>query len=226
MELIQARDWDGAKRQVDHMLADEVGSMYGFAVMQMTLAETYEGNGERFDALVAARRATMSAISIPDPQKPPSSANAFFLPQPSLSSALRRRMRLEVGLGYYADALDTIAQIAALAAPAGDDPIVQVEHDLREALRSKGELEAEGRIDRDSGWGFKANRSRFAISRIDEGSIETIELRCREGRRSLQVQPDVEWRVPESWGPCRIEFKGTRGTRFKVRFFGEPEPPA
>ncbi|MEY2929839.1 MAG: hypothetical protein RL033_588, partial [Pseudomonadota bacterium] len=63
-----------------------------------------------------------------------------------------------------------------------------------------------------------------------DGSMQELELSCADHERRLEYSKDFEWSVPGAWEQCRLKFKGTPGSRFKLLEFrdraSDSEPPA
>lgn len=57
---------------------------------------------------------------------------------------------------------------------------------------------------------FEKNFSFFGL----EGELKTFNLRCDTKFKEMEFLEDVEYRIPDSWGRCRVEFKGDSGAKF------------
>jgi hypothetical protein len=135
--------------------------------------------------------------------------------------ALQLRLQLADRLGRTSDALETHGRIAAGLDPGQQDPFAAVADALRARLDDAEALQAAGYIDEEP-WRVEVDRRSFTLANI-EGSVEAIHAECDHRRRALDYMPDVDWRLPDSWGECVLFVAGDPGTSFRfVQFL----PPA
>ncbi len=54
---------------------------------------------------------------------------------------------------------------------------------------------------------------------IEQGSMSTVKLRCEKKYVELDISPNLEYRVPDSWGECQLQIIGEPETSGSILFF-------
>jgi TonB family protein len=93
---------------------------------------------------------------------------------------------------------------------------------LLAAVAGNETLRMNGRIGQYEYWVHDLMRRSFSLVDV-RGEIEAIDIRCDKGtRRYTELQPNLAWSIPESWGACGVYVKGTTDTTFAF----EEYPPS
>lgn len=218
-ELIRKGDAAGAHAHAQQMLAGKVILQYEYAVLQAQLGETFARVGNYPEALAAISQATERKTSQHDFPRlrdtiPPNHASAYLLPKEWVTQLLELRMRLYASEGQYINALQSWYELAGLASPKDDHPMAQLARQMTDAIRGTEPLMAKGTILRRA-WTHYLSRRAFTITDL-QGRVDSLELNCSAQKRVLAFVPDVEWKIPDSWGDCSAMFWGPPGTRFTV----------
>jgi hypothetical protein len=221
VKLIDAQEMEAAQMQVEHMVADEVKSVYEYNVMQATLAETFDRTGHPLEALESCRLATMPmfvglAKYVPGSKPPRNTSENYALQEPVLSEALRDCMLREASLGYAYNALNSYLQLAGLAPLPPEDPVVDVARQMEERLKADQPLIARAKIVRNGEWRHDLYRPVFRIMDVKHGTLRSIQLHCGKEERELKVVEDRNWSLPATWKDCRVVFTGELGTEFYI----------
>jgi TonB family protein len=230
VDLIKADRLEAAHEQVEEMVAGKVKWLYEYVVLQAMLAETYQKTGHPLDSLIASRRATGRAVSTPrsDLRLGPPSKNSqknYLLPEPLLSSTLRREFFLDVSLGLTLDALNTFDELEGLAPLSSDDPMSTAAQGLRQTIASHADLIGRARIGPDGIWRHAAYRKRFTVVDVRGGKLASIHIYCGKVQREIVYQEHVDWTLPASWTGCSLTFRGEAGTEFKIVEMEADETP-
>ena len=134
------------------------------------------------------------------------------------------RAKVEVQLGKYHAARRSYRALVNAAGKESDEAqaLKPVMERLRELIASGNVLRVSAEIRKrgeciycDSSWHFIPVRSDFTIANIS-GRLDAIEMRCDHKRYRSAVAELVEWKIPEAWGTCHVQFYGDPGTTFDV----------
>lgn len=130
---------------------------------------------------------------------------------------------LQVGERLYAEALTTIETLNGLRPPLpSDDPLIKAAADIRAAISGGNDLIFTGQIahQSESGvgpphWRHRLLRRKFAVI-PDEGSVQTVEIRCKTRRTKDVIRMDKAWQIPDQWGTCDVFVFGELDARFML----------
>jgi TonB family protein len=129
---------------------------------------------------------------------------------------LRQKFVLEIQASLFSDALNTFTQIEQQ--PNSDKVVSFLEQyaiQARQILKDEDYIVVQGKIDSDGDWWHSLSRNRFSFSDIT-GTLDSVELRCANKREKYTVAENTEWKIPESWGRCRIMVVGDNQPNFNL----------
>lgn len=64
-------------------------------------------------------------------------------------------------------------------------------------------------------WYHELNRNNFSITNI-EGELTKLDVRCANKRHTYTIEQDNLWKIPNSWGECKILVEGDIGSKFTI----------
>jgi TonB family protein len=123
---------------------------------------------------------------------------------------------LQVMLAHYADAHDTIEKIKEL--PEGEQLLAQITNltaHVEEVASSGKNIAVSIELDQESAYFHKLLRNNFAFANIN-GELNKVEVWCDSKREVFTVAEDHIWKIPESWGQCRVLVSGEKNTQFEL----------
>jgi hypothetical protein len=189
------------------------------------LATIYAETERLPEALVASRLATMrSPAVLPAPDAGPEALAASFPNEfltPDLHfSAQRKHFILALLANQTGEALAIHADMQEEAARLGQEAeladVARQVDTLKTVLASDGEVGSAIKLV-DGSWHYTmSNRRIFGVTGLD-GRVDFIDVNCANSvKRRMVFQNDSEWRIPESWGQCVLEFRGRDNSRFNL----------
>jgi hypothetical protein len=129
---------------------------------------------------------------------------------------LHQKFILELKASLFSDALQTFAQISQR--PDSEKTVNALEKYatlVKQILKNEDFIVVQGKIGSGGGWWHSLSRSRFSFSDIT-GTLDTVELRCANKRQKYTVAENTEWKIPASWGRCRIMVVGDSQANFNL----------
>jgi TonB family protein len=176
------------------------------AQASLLLASAYAAKSMNVAALVHARRALIE--------------NGVFLHPRYQSSALLMLIRLETSAGHLVRALcayQNMKQVKMTQADASDAALLLA--DIEGVLKSTAPIVTEVELSGMPGtnglttWRHDLVRKKFAITNLN-GNVARFRLRCFATTFEQQVDPEMEWSVPDDAGACVVAVEGSPGARF------------
>jgi hypothetical protein len=73
----------------------------------------------------------------------------------------------------------------------------------------------QGALGDETSWFFRLLKDRFQVDQV-QGDVAQIKLRCERKYVLFQHQEDVIYTISDSYGDCRMEVVGKRGTTFRL----------
>lgn len=129
---------------------------------------------------------------------------------------LQRKIILDSQRGLYADALasfDTLKEVDEEGTRvAAITPLIEK---VEAAIESAENLQIPITIGEDGNLLYTLVRNQFAFNGI-QGELQTVEVRCETHREKFTVAEDHVWKIPESWGQCRVLVEGESATTFNL----------
>jgi TonB family protein len=142
-------------------------------------------------------------------------ASAHYLPKPLFASALQAMLPLEINANNFADAMDIWESLQSAGIDqrklAGFKPMIE----QIETLRTNDQAYAVSGQIVESSWSFMLFKNRFQLA-VSEGHISDVKLLCSKKFVVFKFDPDLEYRVSDKFGKCRIAIAGDPGTKFKL----------
>ena len=129
---------------------------------------------------------------------------------------LHQKFILEIKTSLFSDALQTFAQIRQR--PDSEKKVKVLEKyaiQARQILKSEDFIVIKGEIGNNGDWWHSLSRKRFFFSDII-GTLDTVELRCANKREKYTVAEETEWKIPKSWGRCKIMVIGDTQANFNL----------
>ena len=129
---------------------------------------------------------------------------------------LHQKFILEIKTSLFSDALQTFAQIRQR--PDSEKKVKVLEKyaiQARQILKSEDFIVIKGEIGNNGDWWHSLSRNRFIFSDII-GTLDTVELRCANKREKYTVAEETEWKIPKSWGRCKIMVVGDTQANFNL----------
>ena len=90
-----------------------------------------------------------------------------------------------------------------------DDRIDNVVHNNK-MIPIKGKLRAEDT------WSHYLSRPDFTIGQVSQGTINKLEIRCRNKHYVYNFEKNNDWHIPKNWQQCMVFIKGTANTQFTL----------
>jgi TonB family protein len=129
---------------------------------------------------------------------------------------LHQKFILEIKASLFSDALQTFAHIRQR--PDSEKKVKVLEKyaiQARQVLKSEDFIVIKGEIGNNGDWWHSLSRNRFIFSDII-GTLDTVELRCANKREKYTVAEETEWKIPKSWGRCKIMVIGDTQANFNL----------
>jgi TonB family protein len=129
---------------------------------------------------------------------------------------LHQKFILEIKASLFSDALQTFAHIRQR--PDSKKKVKVLEKyaiQARQILKSEEFIVIKGEIGNNGDWWHSLSRNRFIFSDII-GTLDTVELRCANKREKYTVAEETEWKIPKSWGRCKIMVIGDTQANFNL----------
>jgi hypothetical protein len=129
---------------------------------------------------------------------------------------LHQKFILEIKASLFSDALQTFAHIRQR--PDSEKKVKVLEKyaiQARQILKSEDFIVIKGEIGNNGDWWHSLSRNRFIFSDII-GTLDTVELRCANKREKYTVAEETEWKIPKSWGRCKIMVIGDTQANFNL----------
>jgi TonB family protein len=129
---------------------------------------------------------------------------------------LHQKFILEIKASLFSDALETFAQIEQR--PDNEKTVSVLEKyatQARQVLKNQDFIVVQGELGSNGDWWHSLSRNRFMFSDI-AGTLDTVELRCDNKREKYTVAEYTEWKIPKSWGRCKIMVVGDTQANFNL----------
>jgi TonB family protein len=129
---------------------------------------------------------------------------------------LHQKFILEIKASLFSDALQTFAQIRQR--PDSEKTVRVLEKyatQAQEVLENQDFIIVQGEVDSDGDWWHSLSRNRFMFSDI-AGTLDTVEVRCDNKREKYTIAEFTEWKIPKSWGRCKIMVVGDTQANFNL----------
>lgn len=221
--LIAAKDLPAAERFATNLIEDDALRLFELALVKDQLASVYAEEGKVHEAILASRLATGSTRVVMPTDAPPVEGAVFpetFLTPDLHFDAQRRHFIVSLLGNQTGEALATWEDLQVGAAQLGKQDMLadiapRVEQ-LQALLNSEEPVGSAVKLV-DGHWDFiMSNRRIFGVTGL-EGQVDYIDVACGANpKRRLPFQNDSEFRIPDSWGQCRLEFEGEEGSQFNL----------
>jgi hypothetical protein len=223
-KLIRSGDIPAAEHQAQWMLSEKVRLRYEYAVLQSQLAVTYAENGNVYQAIRAARLATVRLTQ--DQQQlqflqvlasiPPNSPSNYLLATFRVIDLLKLRMRLAASQGLLLEALQSYYELAGLVRLEPDDPIMMQAKDWTAKILGNDPLVGKRELVGENTWILHdLSRRRFRI--VDTESADpAFSLQCSVSVDWLLPKTGDVYEIPAHWGNCKIMLRGKPGKKLEI----------
>jgi TonB family protein len=201
---LQADDLVLAEQLITKMGEGKIWNSYEDAWFWMLKSEISKAQGNESSQLTSIKRVLFSEQS-----------DEYVGEQYHLY-LLQQKFNVEMKTSLFSDALTTFAQIRQR--PDSEKTVEVLEKyatRARQILKNEDFIVVKGEIGSNGDWWHSLSRNRFSFSDIN-GSLDTVELRCANKREKYTVAEDTEWKIPSSWGRCRIMVVGDDKANFKI----------
>lgn len=200
--LISKGDLEEARLALDELSKMPRWNLYEDAWYWFVSSEYYKASGDTGEQLNSLRRAV--------------AYEGVYLPPPNYVNAVSNLYVLEMKLGNYSSALK-LAEIVANYAEEYPDVknLLQHSNQMKEQIRNAKAISMTGKIGSHGNWCADLMRNEISFETL-EGNIERFELRCGYNRQTFNIDTDLIWSIPESWGECSIVVFGEAGATFTV----------
>jgi TonB family protein len=203
--LLRENNPDEAIAIMDKAMRNRV-TLYEAARGSLLLAIAHVAKGRSVAALAHARRALIES--------------GVFLEPRTLSSAYLMLMRLEASAGHHVRALCAYKDMKDVkVTPADASAAALLVADIERVLKSDAPIVTEIELSGVTGtnglttWRHDLVRKKFAITNLN-GNVARFRLRCFATTFEQQVDPEMEWSVPDDAGACVVAVEGSPGARF------------
>jgi TonB family protein len=141
-----------------------------------------------------------------------------YVDQDLVAAVLPLMLQLELKLSEYSAAIETFEQMKKLSPIAQEyEPLVAAANELIKMVDSDQILSVPATIapcdDCPGRWTYEPLRREFAFTNVN-GELQEFELRCDWRRYRQAIDPELSWKIPESWGKCQLQVVGDTGTHF------------
>jgi hypothetical protein len=211
--LISAKDFNKARETINGAFANDVHSVFDYALMNQMLATVHMGLEDPFAALVTIRKATGSSLNAAEEPE-------YLLTPDILEGALKQHLMLAAALRKQDEVTRTWSVIDDLydVAPGGE--MQQLVSAAEQQLASPDPLVSLGKVV-DGSWTHVPTRRIFTVADVRDGTLEKIIARCERRTLELEYQPEVDWNLPAGVGACTLELSGSDNTLFTIYEFAE-----
>ena len=203
-EALNSKDIVLAEQLINKMDQGKIWNSYEDTWFWMLKAKLEKAQGNEHAQLNSIRRVGFSGES----SKHVGEGNYLAL--------LRQKFNLELKASLFSDALETFEKIRQRP---GSEKLVNVLEKyatrVRDVLKNEDYIVVKGEIASDGDWWHSLSRNRFSFTGIT-GKLDTVELRCANQRQKYTISEDTEWKIPKSWGRCRIMVVGDVQANFKL----------
>ena len=127
-----------------------------------------------------------------------------------------RKFKLEVVFTQYANALNTFETIKKL--PSSEklqEGIKGYVDTVNTIIASQDSIVVKTNITKNGHRFHLLTRNAFGFEDV-QGQLDTVEVRCEGKREKYSVAQEHIWKIPESWGICRVFVSGEPGTTFNL----------
>jgi len=203
-EALQAENIVLAEQLITKMGEGKIWNSYEDAWFWMLKAELAKAQSDESSQLSSLKRVLFSD------QSSQYVGDVYYL------YLLQQKFILEINASLFSDALATFSQIRQR--PDSETAVSALEKyatRASEILKSEDFIIVKGEISSDGDWWHSLSRNRFMFSDIT-GTLDTVELRCANKREKYTVAKETEWKIPESWGRCRIMVVGDTQANFNL----------
>jgi len=203
-EALKSNDIVLAEQLITRMGEGKIWNSYEDAWFWMLKSELAKAQGHESSQLQSLRRVIFSG------QSSKHVGEVYYL------YLLQQKFVLELKASLLSDALNTFTKISQR--PDAEETVSLLEKyatQAKQILQSKDFIVVQGQIGSDGDWWHSLSRNRFSFSDIS-GTLDTVELRCANKREKYTVAEDTEWKIPESWGRCRIMVVGDSQANFNL----------
>ena len=193
-----------AEQLIAKMDEGKIWNSYEDAWFWMLKSQLAQAQGDESAQLQSLRRVIFSGQS------------RKYIEDETYLSLLHQKFVLEVQASLFSDALNTFAQISQR--PDSGETVAALQeyaNQVGQILQSEGLIVVKGEIGRDGDWWHSLSRNSFSFSDIT-GSLDTVELRCANKRVKYTVAEDTMWKIPESWGRCKLMVVGDSQANFNI----------
>lgn len=142
--------------------------------------------------------------------------SARRLPDEQLRYVLQKLFVLQISQNQFSEALSTYEKLQQVSDSeeliATMAPYVE---QIRQIVDSEQPFYISARVNERRYWAHQLSRPAFELAEIS-GTLDTLEVRCERQLQTYKAVSGVEWRIPPSWGACRVKVKGEQGSEFKL----------
>ncbi len=208
--LIDADKLDEADALFEKLFSSKKLSLYEYSKLWAQRAKYELKKGDLYKLDLALHRASAS--------------KGKWIDAASYQELLALRVRVEVKLEKYAEAISTYKRLRKVAG--GESPaVIQLRPFVERVhaavdgdaiLKTSAEIRRKGEcFSCNDSYVFRPARRLISFSDID-GELTSIEMRCKHKYFESDISDLVQWQIPGSWGSCRVEIRGEPGTTFNI----------
>ena len=142
--------------------------------------------------------------------------NDLYLPEGIYQPALITSFQLQNYYAKYSDALESYEKLQKKV-PENEisEQIRQASSRINEIVNSDVPLQFTDSFSASRLTVANLYRPQFSIT-LDEGNIDTIEIRCDKQYRRFDFADNMVYEVPRNWGNCKLHLAGDEGTQFSL----------
>ncbi|TLU66326.1 energy transducer TonB [Thalassotalea litorea] len=86
---------------------------------------------------------------------------------------------------------------------------------LNQYIESDIDLVIDGKTNKLGIWQHHLARNHFAITNL-EGKLESLDIRCDNTRRLIDIDGNSEWQIPKKWRNCVLYFQSEKSAQFTL----------
>ena len=203
-KLIDAKDFAGADAK---LVALKPENNYEFARVHFARARIAELRTDRREQYEEIQAALRFSDSVEKPLK---------------ADAKRAAFALATNLSLWADAVALYDELKTDYPQELSEPLKEMGEKIVGQVRGERPLGTDGKLtcrcDKESQqalWETSLLRREFGFRDVS-GKVDRFELRCEGHRFSAAFTTEQTFRVPESWGDCRLYVFGDEGAKFRL----------
>lgn len=207
-QLIRERSFEEALTVTDEMLETDGLNLYELANLHNVRGVIFGALGRTEEASSALKKAT--------------TFDGKYLNKKVVAGVFDDLFVHQVGLQDYQSALETYEKRLELDKGEPSPAIVKVAEQLRALKEADTPFSVVGNLEpyktddaKNGSWYFNLLRREIGLIPV-KGKPERLRIACDKNSAEMDFNADQTWKVPESWGDCKVFVYGAPGAEFQL----------